>query len=132
MARGSRDPKALGKAVLSVLYSRIFFCTTRLMHGCHESTQTSPGAGMRMTGWVHCRTEAEAAAVKAKLAARFAECHLEMHPDKTKIVYCKDAKRKGKHPNTRFDFLGYCFGPKAVKNKKTKEVFTNFTPQVSA
>ena len=42
------------------------------------------------------------------------------------------AKRKGKHPNTRFDFLGYCFGPKAVKNKKTKEVFTNFTPQVSA
>jgi RNA-directed DNA polymerase len=83
-------------------------------------------------GLVHCRTEAEAAAVKAKLAARFAECHLEMHPDKTKIVYCKDAKRKGKYPITRFDFLGYCFGPKAVKNKKTKEVFTNFTPQVSA
>src|SRR4029077_18573023 len=43
-----------------------------------------------------------------------------------------DAKRKGKYPNTRFDFLGYCFGPKAVKNKKTKEVFTNFTPRVSA
>ena len=55
-----------------------------------------------------------------------------MHPDKTKIVYCKDAKRKGKYPNTRFDFLGYCFGPKAMKNKKTKEVFTNFIPQVSA
>src|SRR6516165_9996615 len=51
MARGSRGPKALRKAVLSVLYSRIFFCTTRLMHGWHESTQTSLGAGMRMTGW---------------------------------------------------------------------------------
>jgi retron-type reverse transcriptase len=60
----------------------------------------------RDDGLVHCRTEAEAAAVKAKLAARFAECHLEMHPDKTKIVYCKDAKRKSKYPNTRFDFLG--------------------------
>ena len=83
-------------------------------------------------GLVHCRTEAEAAAVKAKLAARFAECHLETHPDKTEIVYCKDAKRKGKYPDTRFDFLGYCFGLKAVKNKKTREVFTNFTPQVSA
>lgn len=74
-------------------------------------------------GLVHCRTEAEAAAVKAKLAARFVECHLEMHPDKTKIVYCKDAKRKGKYPNTRFDFLGYCFGPKAVKKQENQRSF---------
>ena len=74
-------------------------------------------------GLVHCRTEAEAAAVKAKLAARFAECHLEMHPDKTKIVYCKDAKRKGKYPNTRFDFLGYCFGPKASEKQENQRSF---------
>src|SRR5580700_6596004 len=37
-------------------------------------------------GLVHCRTEAEAVALKAALAARLAECQLEMHPDKTKIV----------------------------------------------
>jgi retron-type reverse transcriptase len=82
-------------------------------------------------GLVHCRTEAEAVAVKAKLAARFAECHLEMHPEKTKIVYCKDAKRKGKYPNTKFDFLGYCFRPMTLKNRKTEEVFTGFMPTVS-
>jgi group II intron reverse transcriptase/maturase len=83
-------------------------------------------------GLVHCRTEAEAIAVKAKLAARFDECHLEMHPEKTKIVYCKDAKRRRKYPNTKFDFLGYCFRPMVVKNRKTKDVFTGFGPQVSA
>ncbi len=83
-------------------------------------------------GLVHCRTEAEAIAVKAKLAARFAECHLEMHSDKTKIVYCRDAKRKGTYPNRTFDFLGYCFGPVAMKDRTTNRVFTGFIPTVSA
>ena len=46
-------------------------------------------------GLVHCRTEQEAEALMAELQARLAECGLEMHPTKTKIVYCKDSKRKG-------------------------------------
>jgi hypothetical protein len=46
-------------------------------------------------GLVHCRNEQEAQALKAELQARLAECRLEMHPTKTKIVYCKDGKRKG-------------------------------------
>lgn len=82
-------------------------------------------------GLVHCRTEAEAVAVKAKLAARLTECQLEMHTDKTKVVYCKDGRRRSKHPNTKFDFLGYCFRPRAAINRK-HEVFTGFGPQVSA
>jgi len=44
-------------------------------------------------GLVHCRTEQEAEALKAALQARLAECQLELHPDKTRIVYCKDNKR---------------------------------------
>jgi len=83
-------------------------------------------------GLVHCRTQSEAEALKAKLAARLAECHLEMHPDKTKIVYCKDANRKDKYPNTKFDFLGYRFGPRALINRKLNTVFTGFIPSVSA
>jgi group II intron reverse transcriptase/maturase len=83
-------------------------------------------------GLVHCRTKAEAVAVKAKLAARFAECHLEMHPDKTRIIYCKDGNRRRKYADTKFDFLGYCFGPTDVKNGERKEVFTSFSPRVSA
>ncbi len=69
-------------------------------------------------GLVHCRTEQEAEAVKAALQARLAECQLEMHPTKTKIGYCKDSKRRGTYPNVSFDFLGYCFRPRVVKNRK--------------
>jgi RNA-directed DNA polymerase len=82
-------------------------------------------------GLVHCRTEQEAQAVKAALDARFAECHLEMHPTKTKIVYCKDGSRKGKYPNMEFDFLGYTFRPRSVKNRKRNSMFVSFTPAVS-
>jgi group II intron reverse transcriptase/maturase len=83
-------------------------------------------------GLVHCRTEAEAVAIQATLAARLAECQLEMHPEKTKIVYCKDGKRRGTYPNTKFDFLGYGFRPRVVKDRKSKRLFTSFGPQVSA
>ena len=54
-------------------------------------------------GLVHCKTEAEARAIKAALQARLAACGLEMHPEKTHIAYCKDANRKGKHPITKFE-----------------------------
>ena len=74
-------------------------------------------------GLVHCRTEAEAVAIKAALAARLAECQLEMHPDKTKIVYCKDGKRRGNYPKTKFDFLGYCFRPRGAINRKAENVY---------
>src|SRR5271157_2386478 len=62
-------------------------------------------------GLVHCRSEQEAQALKAELQARLAECGLELHPTKTKIVYCRDGKRKGKYPNVKFDFLDTAFGP---------------------
>jgi RNA-directed DNA polymerase len=82
-------------------------------------------------GLVHCRSEQEAEAIKAELQARLAECHLEMHPTKTKIVYCKDGRRKGKYPNRSFDFLGYCFRPRLVKNSRRGTLFWSFTPAVS-
>src|SRR3990172_1595724 len=79
---------------------------------------------------VHCRTEAEAQQVKAAIADRMKECRLELHPEKTKIVYCKDDDRRGKYRNERFDFLGYTFRPGRSKNWKGK-YFINFTPAVS-
>lgn len=82
-------------------------------------------------GLVHCRTEQEAKAVMADLQIRLAECGLEMHPAKTKIVYCKDNNRRGNYPNVSFDFLGYCFRPRRAENKRTKQVFCNFLPAVS-
>jgi len=59
-----------------------------------------------------------------------AECGLELHPTKTKIVYCKDHRRKSKHETVSFDFLGYCFRPRSVKGPSQK-MFCGFTPAVS-
>jgi RNA-directed DNA polymerase len=83
-------------------------------------------------GLVHCRSEQEAQAMMAALSARLAECGLQMHPEKTQIVYCRDGSRKERHPNTKFDLLGYTFRPRVVKNRKRNSLFVSFTPAVSA
>jgi RNA-directed DNA polymerase len=83
-------------------------------------------------GLVHCRTELEAQALKAELQGRLAECRLELHPTKTKIVYCKDDRRKAKYENVIFDFLGYSFRPRSVRNPRTDNMFCGYTPAVSA
>ena len=56
---------------------------------------------------VHCNTEAEAVKLKSEIAKRMEQCGLELHPDKTKIVYCKDANRTGNCAFYSFDFLGF-------------------------
>jgi RNA-directed DNA polymerase len=83
-------------------------------------------------GLVHCKTKQEAETVLSKLRARFVQCGLELHPVKTKIVYCKDRSRKGKHEETQFDFLGYTFRPRLAKNRRRNSIFVNFLPAVSA
>jgi group II intron reverse transcriptase/maturase len=82
-------------------------------------------------GLAHCRTEQEAQALKADLQARLSACHLELHPTKTKIVYCKDRRRKEAYPNVKFDFLGYCFRPRWVKRMRHNTMFCGFNPAVS-
>src|ERR1022692_803181 len=82
-------------------------------------------------GLVHCRNEYEATAFKAALQVRLAACHLELHPTKTKIVYCKDGNRKGNYPNVKFDFLGYGFRPRLVKRARDNTLFCGFNPAVS-
>jgi group II intron reverse transcriptase/maturase len=57
----------------------------------------------------HCKSAEEAQALWGVLADRFAGCKLVLHPEKTKIVYCKDANRRGDFPNQAFDFLGFSF-----------------------
>jgi RNA-directed DNA polymerase len=79
---------------------------------------------------VHGRTEVEAQEVRAALAARLWDCGRELHPEKTKIVYCKDDDRRGTYPNEKFDFLGYTFRPRRSKSRLGK-YFINFSPAVS-
>ena len=78
----------------------------------------------------HCRTRAEAECLKKALEQRFADCGLELHPEKTKIIYCKDDDRREDYPVTSFDFLGYTFRPRRSKNRWGK-YFINFSPAVS-
>ena len=81
-------------------------------------------------GVVHCRTEEEALRMKEVLEARFKECHLELHPEKTGVIYCKDEDRRKEHLLTGFDFLGFTFRPRRSKNRWGKP-FINFSPAVS-
>ena len=64
------------------------------------------------------------------ITARLKDCGLELRPEKTKVVYCKDDDRRGTYPNEKFDFLGYTFRPRRSKNRKGK-YFVNFSPAVS-
>ena len=82
-------------------------------------------------GLVHCYNEAQARHILEQLKNRFLECGLELHPQKTKIVYCKDGQRKGQYENTAFDFLGYTFRRRLCKNRKRNSLFVSFTPAVS-
>jgi RNA-directed DNA polymerase len=82
-------------------------------------------------GLVHCRSEEEAQIIREALQTRLSECRLELHPSKTKIVYCKDDRRRGKYDAVTFDFLGYCFRPRSVKGPRSQKMFCGFTPAVS-
>jgi RNA-directed DNA polymerase len=81
-------------------------------------------------GVVHCKSEDEARLVLAALTERMTQVGLELHPEKTRVVYCKDADRRGSYEHERFTFLGYTFRPRLSKNKHGKH-FVNFTPAVS-
>jgi len=78
----------------------------------------------------HCRSEAQALLLRQALEARLAACKLELHPQKTKIVYCKDSNRPNGYPEQRFDFLGFTFRPRQSMNRAGK-LFVSFSPAVS-
>lgn len=80
---------------------------------------------------VHCKTEEEAKNLLAGLKVRFESCHLELHPEKTKVVYCQDANRKERYPNTMFTLLGYEFRRRPARAKGSNILFMSFTPAVS-
>lgn len=81
-------------------------------------------------GVIHCKSEEQAKLVMRRVQARLRECKLEMHPDKSRIVYCQDINRQETYPVTKFTFLGYCFRPRKSVDKYGR-VYVNFAPAVS-
>lgn len=81
-------------------------------------------------GIVHCSSKDEAKHILEQLKVRMQECKLEIHPEKTSIVYCKDSNRKEIHENIEFTFLGYTFRPRKAKARNGNS-FTSFLPAIS-
>lgn len=80
---------------------------------------------------IHCVSEEQAGYVLDQVRSRLGECGLELHPEKTKIVYCKDDDRGLEYERVKFDFLGYRFRPRRAKNRWGK-YFVSFLPAISA
>ncbi len=81
-------------------------------------------------GVVHCKSLAQAQLALRRIGERFRQCGLELHSEKTRIVYCKDSNRRKSYPAIKFTFLGYTFRPRKVRNKYGR-MFVNFSPAVS-
>ncbi len=81
-------------------------------------------------GVIHCKNREQAEFVLSKIRKRFEQCRLELHPDKTRIVYCQDINRQEVHSNVQFTFLGYTFRPRKAVDKYGR-VYVNFSPAVS-
>ncbi|WP_264705173.1 group II intron reverse transcriptase/maturase [Wolbachia endosymbiont (group A) of Gymnosoma rotundatum] len=79
---------------------------------------------------VHCKTKRQADFMRVKIEERLAEYKLKLHPEKTRIVYCKNSNRKNTFPIQSFDFLGYTFRPRGAKSK-IGEYFVGFLPAIS-
>jgi len=90
----------------------------------------NPWARYADDGVIHCRSMDEAERVLESLRARMQECKLEIHPEKTRIVYCRSYKNQERHEHESFDFLGYTFRRRRVKSKYGN-LFSGFTPAVS-
>ncbi len=132
LADGALEQREKGTpqgAVVSPLLANLFlhYVFDRWMVRCYPSIPFERYADDAIC---HCGSEAEAEGLRATIARRFADCGLELHPQKTKIVYCKDDDRRGTYPEQKFDFLGYTFRPRRSKNRYGK-YFVNFTPAVS-
>lgn len=79
---------------------------------------------------VHCVSERQAQHVRRAITNRMEHVGLRLHPDKTKVVYCKDGRRRGSYPDTSFTFLGYTFRARGARDRGGN-VFASFLPAIS-
>lgn len=125
-ARGKGTPQG---GVISPLLANLFlhYAFDAWMARTHPD---KPFARYADDAVVHCRRQTDSERLKADLAIRFAECGLELHPTKTRVVYCQDSNRRKAYSDTSLDFLGYTFRPRLSKSSSGKH-FVSFAPAVS-
>ncbi|MEO3892751.1 reverse transcriptase domain-containing protein [Nonomuraea sp. B5E05] len=126
----ARDRGSPQGSAISPLLSNLF------MHYAFDRWMARENPGVQFERYcddvvVHCRSEGQAHRVREAIAGRLAECGgLRLHPDKTRIVYCKDGNRRGSAEHTSFTFLGYGFRVRKVRTKRGSYFF-GFNPAVS-
>lgn len=80
---------------------------------------------------LHCKSKEQADYVLRNLNKRMRQCGLELHPEKTKLVYCRDYRRQGEYSNVKFDFLGYSFQPRTAKSKRDGSLYLGYDCAIS-
>jgi hypothetical protein len=121
-ARGDRKRTDVRKSpggVISAILANLF------MHYAFDHWMTSTWPQKRWIwyaddGLIHCYTLQEGEHILEQLQHRMNECHLEINPEKTRIVYCKDDNLTGDYEKTSFVFLGHGFRARAVRTRKGK------------
>jgi RNA-directed DNA polymerase len=81
---------------------------------------------------IHCHSQEEGAAILKGIEKRLEEVKLRLNWEKTRIVYCKDYKRKEQHPETRFEFLGFSYQPRSRRSQHAQSTYLSFTAEISA
>lgn len=79
---------------------------------------------------VHCKSKRQALMILNAIKRRLKECNLELHPQKTKVVYCLNGQRRCNETQIRFDFLGFTFQPRQATNRNGG-FFIGFLPAIS-
>ena len=129
---GELEPSRQGSpqgGVISPLLANLFlhYAFDRWMEIHHPSVEFERYADDIV---VHCATKEEAEHLLKQIRQRLAQVKLSLHPEKTKVVYCKNGKRLQNHDQISFDFLGFSFRPRKSKNRKG-ELFLGFDLGIS-
>ncbi|MGB7509794.1 MAG: group II intron reverse transcriptase/maturase [Pelodictyon phaeoclathratiforme] len=122
--RGTPQGGVVSPILMNLFMHYTFDCWMQRTHS------DCPFARYADDGVVHCRSLKQAEIVMQSIALRLEECGLMMHPEKSKIVYCKDSKRTKTYSQVQFTFLGFTFRPRKAINRQGR-IFTGFLPSAS-
>ena len=127
VARTQGSPQG---AAISPLLANLY------LHYAFDAWMQRDAAGIRFERYgddlvVHCASREQAQELLTRITARLAACGLRVNQAKTRIVYCRDDRRRGSHAHERFDFLGYTFGPRRCTGRGRARYFVGFNPAIS-